>query len=357
MGVSLSSNSLYVVAPVTNDALGYFASSILNSSVQGINMMQGGRNSRLYELSTHEMGKLALKDYPDLLVDPRSRLQTEVQALKMIEDLHKTPKVVAFDEKLNVAIYEWIEGVHISRIEDNHINEALKFIENIQRVKSEDAFVLASEACLSAKHLFTQINYRLDKLSSSNNKDLQSFINLTFVPLFNSVRNWSEQHWPKDNLTKDLPDLMQVISPSDFGFHNALLKNNGELYFLDFEYFGRDDPVKLIADFVWHPGMNLNDSHKTFWISSALKVFNKDPDIYSRFLAAWPLYGLRWSLILLNEFVKKGWQKRVYTNMNIKYQYENRLIDQLNKAKLICEQVQETNMECPYMNDFDEQNI
>jgi hypothetical protein len=345
------------IGEITDKEIKYFASSILNSSVQGINMMQGGRNSRLYELSTHEMGKLALKDYPDLLVDPRSRLQTEVQALKMIEDLHKTPKVVAFDEKLNVAIYEWIEGVHISRIEDNHINEALKFIENIQRVKSEDAFVLASEACLSAKHLFTQINYRLDKLSSSNNKDLQSFINLTFVPLFNSVRNWSEQHWPKDNLTKDLPDLMQVISPSDFGFHNALLKNNGELYFLDFEYFGRDDPVKLIADFVWHPGMNLNDSHKTFWISSALKVFNKDPDIYSRFLAAWPLYGLRWSLILLNEFVKKGWQKRVYTNMNIKYQYENRLIDQLNKAKLICEQVQETNMECPYMNDSDEQNI
>ncbi len=345
------------IGEITRKEIKYLASSMLNSSVKSLNIMQSGGNSRLYELSTYKMGKLALKDYPDLLVDSRSRLQTEVQALKIIEDLNKTPKVVAFDEKQNVAIYEWIEGVHISRIDDNHINEALKFIENIQKVKSEDAVSLASEACLSAKHLFTQINYRLDKLSSSNNKDLQNFINLTFKPLLNGVRNRSEQYWPSNNLTKDLPDLIQAISPSDFGFHNALLKNNGELCFLDFEYFGRDDPVKLIADFVWHPGMNLDDSNRVIWLRGALKIFNKDPDIYLRFLAAWPLYGLRWSLILLNEFVKEGWQKRVYANVNLKYQYENRLIGQLNKAKLICKQVQETNMECPYMNDSDEQNI
>ena len=147
-------------------------------------------------------------------------------------------------------------------------------------------------------------------------------------------------------------DRVSISAVSD-----SLLQNDGTLCFLDLEYFGWDDPVKLIADFVWHPGMNLDDSHKVIWLRGALKIFNKDPDIYLRFLAAWPLYGLRWSLILLNEFVKEGWQKRVYANVNLKYQYENRLIDQLNKAKLICEQVQETNMECPYMNDPDEQNI
>ena len=64
---------------------------------------------------------------------------------------------------------------------------------------------------------------------------------------------------------------MQVLSPSDFGFHNAILKESGDLVFLDFEYFGRDDPVKLMADFIWHPGMKLSNLQKrrlgqrSFW--------------------------------------------------------------------------------------------
>ena len=58
---------------------------------------------------------------------------------------------------------------------------------------------------------------------------------------------------------------MQVFSPSDFGFHNALLKDNGKLCFLDFEYFGRDDPVKLMADFIWHHYACTSRSDTSFW--------------------------------------------------------------------------------------------
>jgi hypothetical protein len=112
-----------------------------------------------------------------------------------------------------------------------------------------------------------------------------------------------------------------------------------------------------MADFIWHPGMKLKNLQKIDWLKGAISIFDSDPELVLRFKSAWPMYGLRWSLILLNEFVNEGWQKRVYANVNLKYQYENRLIGQLNKAKQICEQVQETNMECPYMNDPDEQNI
>ena len=342
---------------ITSKEINYIASSILNSSVKGLNMMQSGGNSRLYELSSYEIGKFALKDYPDLLVDSRPRLQTEVQALKLVEDLHKTPKVVAFDEKQNIAIYEWIEGIQISRIDDNHIKDALKFIENIQNLEGKETYKLASEACLSAKDLFTQIDNRFERLLLVNNQDLQDFLNKTFKPLWTKARKWSEQCWPRDNLTEDLPSSMQVFSPSDFGFHNSLIKNNGKLCFLDFEYFGRDDPVKLMADFIWHPGMDLNASHKIRWLKGTCKIFEKDLKIYSRFHAAWPLYGLRWSLILLNEFLEDGWYKRAYANDNLRHRHKNKLANQLIKAKDICEQIQAVNMECPYMNDFDEQNF
>ena len=39
-----------------------------------------------------------------------------------------------------------------------------------------------------------------------------------------------------------------ILSPSDFGFHN-IVKNKKKLYFLDFEYSGFDDPLKLLSDF------------------------------------------------------------------------------------------------------------
>ena len=338
-----------ILGEITNKEITYLVNSIYKWSINSIEKIEGRGNSKLYKVSTGEMGGIVLKDYPDLLNDPRKRLMTEVNALRIIEDFNQTPKVVAFDEQQNIAFYEWIEGIHLSNIDDKHIIEALNFIKNIQKVKGKESCELASEACLSAEYLFAQIDNRFKKLLSVENHALQFFLNTIFKPLFDKTKEWSEQYWPNDNITSDLPISKQVLSPSDFGFHNALLKDDGKLYFLDFEYFGRDDPVKLMADFVWHPGMNLNDSQKNTWLKGTSTIFKKDPKLNDRFYAAWPLYGLRWSLILLNEFLKDGWQKRVYANSDLQNQQRNKLEDQLNKAKAICRQIQVVSMECPYV--------
>ena len=47
----------------------------------------------------------------------------------------------------------------------------------------------------------------------------------------------------------------RCLSPSDFGFHNAILANDGRLRFIDFEYAGWDDPSKLICDFFCQPAV------------------------------------------------------------------------------------------------------
>jgi len=337
-----------VLGDVSNKEIKYLAHSIYNDSINDIEKIDGRGNSKLYKLSTKKEGNVVLKDYPDLLNDSRSRLMTEVNALKVVENFNQTPKVIAFDKSQNIALYEWIKGVHLSNIDDKHILEALEFIENIQHIKNKEYFGLASEACLSAKNLFDQIDVRFNRLILVDNQDLNFFLNTIFKPLWSRSKEWSEKHWPSDNIVSDLPNSMQILSPSDFGFHNALLKKN-KLYFLDFEYFGRDDPVKLMSDFAWHPGMELTDSHKALWLKGAFNVFKKDSNIHARFHAAWPIYGLRWSLILLNEFLKDGWQKRVYANIDLKNQKEGQLENQLNKAKYICRKIQLENMGCPYV--------
>ena len=341
------------IGEIDNSEIKHLVSSIYDKPINSVERLKGRGNSRIYKLSINKNNSILLKDYPDLLVDSRPRMQTEVNALKLVEDLRKTPKVVAFDKLQNIALYEWIKGESVYRIEDYHIEQAVNFIENIQNLKGKDSWSQASEACFSAQQLIKQINSRFDKLLIIKNKNLNDFLIYTFKPLFNKVWESSEKNWPSDNIEKELPKSMQILSPSDFGFHNAILKESGDLVFLDFEYFGRDDPVKLMADFIWHPGMKLSHLQKKDWLKGAFGIFD-DPELSKRFTSAWPLYGLRWSLIVLNEFLEAGWYKRVYANDNLNHLHQQKLENQLNKAKNICKKIQKTNMKCPYIDDLDE---
>jgi len=54
-------------------------------------------------------------------------------------------------------------------------------------------------------------------------------------------------------MAQALPADETCLSPSDFGFHNALVDPSGALSFLDFEYAGRDDPAKPVSDFFCQP--------------------------------------------------------------------------------------------------------
>ena len=107
--------------------------------------------------------------------------------------------------------------------------------------------------------------------------------------------------------------------------------------------------MKLITDFIWHPGMDLSNDQKKFWIKEALKIFKKTENIRTRLFAAWPVIGLKWSLILLNEFLIDGWNKRVHAKKDIKELYFEKLENQLIKASGICNFIGSNNMQCPYI--------
>ncbi len=81
--------------------------------------------------------------------------------------------------------------------------------------------------------------------------------------------------------------------------------------FLDFEYFGWDDPVKLTADIMLHPGRKLRPPLQQHFRRAALGVYGGDQNFALRLNAFYPLFGLRWVLILLNEFIPDRWRRRV----------------------------------------------
>ena len=119
----------------------------------------------------------------------------------------------------------------------------------------------------------------------------------------------------------------RILSPSDFGLHNTISQKN-KLYFLDFEYFGWDDPIKLICDFFWHPGNNMSKKLKKRFLNKVINLFSKNyKNFENKLYVLLPLYGLRWSLIILNCFVKKNLKNKTL---------ETR---QLRKAKKILNRV------------------
>ena len=131
----------------------------------------------------------------------------------------------------------------------------------------------------------------------------------------------------------------RVLSPSDFGAHNAIVDSADKYYFYDFEYFGWDDPVKLASDFFWHPGMDLSQALKLKWLHLTKELFGGDPAYTKRLGAYLPLFGLRWCLISLNEFIPERYLGRVHANKMEDGVLEKVLGEQLQKAKALLQKI------------------
>ena len=169
------------------------------------------------------------------------------------------------------------------------------------------AFSAASEACLSGAEIVRQIRTRYARLNdiAEERSALRRLLEKAFKPALAkhvdqaklAYNNW---HWSWND---DLPSSRRILSPSDMGFHNAVRRRSGELVFLDFEYFGWDDPVKLVADFMLHPGMSLGARHRQKFHDGAVLALNVDPTFQDRLNILYPLYALRWVMIILNEFL------------------------------------------------------
>ena len=289
-----------------------------------------GANNRLFRIDCLSSQSYALKQYPQLEGDNRDRLITETSCLEFLAPrcVGFVPKVFGYDEVAQIALYQWIEGDLIEKSKPGDIGEVLTFIKRLKEVSGEVAksqFFQASEACVSFSELVRQIENRYTKLLNVSGKEpeLALFLKKNFLPLF--------QSFPRESSVCDVKTEHLCLSPSDFGFHNAIRCDTNRLVFVDFEYFGWDDPVKLVCDFLLHPAMNLTERESSQFLAGAKNVFSNDPNFYQRFCLLYPFFALRWCLILLNEFLPECWKRRQIAGVSEKIEKIKSI--QLQKAK------------------------
>ena len=269
--------------------------------VHGALQITGGANNGIFRLE--DAGKAyALKVYRRDDDDPRDRLATEMTAHAFFQRHGVGPvaKMIAADKEEGAALFGWIEGETIDNPREADIDTVMEFIATLSRLARQTdamALPLASEACPSESELVSQIRGRFTRLSQIKDKDLSAFLADGFKPTLESLLPEPPDCW-------DLPPRYQTLSPSDFGFHNALKSAGGGITFLDFEYFGWDDPVKLAADTILHPGMNLDVNLGRYAARIFREIFSGDPDFSGRLRRSLPLYALRWCMILLNLYLR-----------------------------------------------------
>lgn len=313
-----------------------------------------GKNNRVYSINLKDGGKRILKEYFKDSEDPRDRLRTEYQALSFLwaHGIKTIPEPLGIDEKSNAALYSYVEGSAFVRekISKSDIDQAIDMIDALKELSLlPEALKIppASEACFSIKALISVLESRLQKLldlplsQAPSENALRAFLKENFLPVLDEMLSWVRERAPRlaVSLEQEIEIEQRILSPSDFGFHNAVLTPDGKWIFQDFEYFGWDDPSKLICDFILHPAMSLAHELQCYFLSKVLGHFSNDEQLFKRIELQYPLWGLKWCEIILNEFLAGERDRRTFSKSIAASEWEDLKLHQLTKARRLLNNV------------------
>ncbi len=408
-----------------------------------IKPVQFGGNNKVFRIVTSARDFL-LKLYFSHPDDKRDRLNTEFDFLSFLwsQGIRNIPEPIAKDIVKSAGLYEFINGEQIindtndnsniisnsSKIsKDNHgkdidisydyVIQAVNFAVKINKPKIRSAALnrnlfLASDACFSIKDHIMSVERRIERFKDitidkggitkdalSNNEINQKaklFIENGITPAWEQIKAgiMIESEKLGIDINRILTWKERCLSPSDFGFHNAVItqKDNHEhknkynyehnyernhkynhysldnsnssksLKFIDFEYAGWDDPAKMICDFFCQPKIPVPLKYCDLFIESLIEhsspsnescskefLQNNLLELKNRVKMLFPLFRIKWCCIMLNDFLTVGNDRRKFASTivnknnnaadeddvkmkNSEYEYE-RKERQLSKAK------------------------
>lgn len=315
--------------------------------------IKGRGNNQVYRVLIKNKNYL-LKRYFSHPNDPRNRLNHEFLFCKYAEriGLKNLPLAYVKDEELNLGLYEFLEGrpIRIEDLDEDFILELPRFISDLNSGRDlEEAkrLPLGSEAYFSiAEHLsgIGERVARLQHISTESNveKETKDFLESEFTPFWEKLQLEIRTNAEKAGLlvNKTLETEQTIISPSDFGFHNALLSPERGLCFYDFEYGGWDDPAKLIADLFCQVAFPLDLVFLEKFCARLTFLGKVLEEIRKRAIVLLPAYRIKWCCIVLNHFLPTGQSRRSFAENSQTVQTQKML--QLEKARRLFNDLPET---------------
>ena len=271
--------------------------------------------------------RVLLKEYFHHPGDRRDRLNAEFAFLRFAWDhgVRAIPQPLSCDPVNRLGLYAFVEGRRLrpGEITASHVTLAADFLHDLRRLQDRRAATQlpsASEACFSLAEHLQCVEQRINRLFEIEETDdtyseARKFVEQDLAPTWKRVLQAvhlaaAEQHVPLDGV---LNTRERCLSPSDAGFHNALLAPDGTLYFLDFEYAGWDDPAKLVCDFFCQVQVPVPREHYDVFVRPLLAEAFRPEQLERRIGLLLPVYQLKWCCILLNEFVASSRARRRFS--------------------------------------------
>lgn len=299
-----------------------------NMDVSGFaaNACREGGNNLVFDIDLQTRHLLAKKYYRSPQ-DARDRLGAEWTFIAYARalGLNDVPAAITCDEAQGIGLYEFIDGRKLTRdeVKLSHVEAAARFflaLNGAQRFEGGKNLPVASEACFSFAAHIDLIERRLARLQTINATDDLSHEAVTLtadlISRWHEIRAAIEQQAGRlqFGLHDELPESNRCLSPSDFGFHNALVKSDGQVIFIDFEYSGWDDPAKMAADFFCQPQVPVLMEHFELFLDQTMAFSPAADEMKERSRILLPAQKVKWACIMLNDFLPDAARRRQFAN-------------------------------------------
>lgn len=300
-------------------------------------------NNRVFVAVTDKY-KFVVKRYYDHPSDSRDRLNTEYTFSLFAAQIgiKCIPKPLFSDPENKITLFEFIEGRKIAPKEvcKPYIDQAIEFFIRLNDPKysnlskdlpdaSDSGFSIEEHIQLVEKRIEKIVTLKPENETDAKGLDFGKAMESHLLLLKKKIIDKTKKCLI--DMKKPLLSSERCISPSDFGYHNALLRLSGDLCFLDFEYAGWDDPAKMVGDFFSQPAVPVNQKYFDYFLKSTMGIFKSSAMLIKRAHLLYPLIQMKWCCILMNDFLPDDRRRRKYANPEI--DEENRKVIQLQKAK------------------------
>lgn len=291
--------------------------ALASREVVRIERIEGGLNNTVARVDT-TAGPLLAKIY---FPDDRDRLGAEFGMLSFLwrHGVRSIPEPLAADRGRRIGLYEFVEGRRFvpAEVGEREVDQLVQLLADMAKLISAPGAERLGEASDSAFSLaghVDKVRSRLGRFltAAGVHPDAGSFARSEVVPLLDEACALIESGARRlgGDPRSELPRGERVLSPADHGFHNALRRPDGSLVFLDFEYAGWDDPAQMIGNACWQPAVPIPETLRPRFVDGVLASLGSG--VRERLDLLFPLLGLKWSLILLNEFLPDEGRRRAF---------------------------------------------
>jgi hypothetical protein len=292
----------------------------LGANPASLEPLLGGINNHVFRLNSGSRS-FVLKTFPENRASRDKRFKAEVEFLRYAGAVAPrfVPQLLYADEAQFSMVLEYLEGdrfqegTHPSPGDIDHaiqfmrlLNDDLTLARTFITVSAADGFLLLSEHLLN-------IRQRINSMSTEHlPQEFRAWAGSILGELWNlleCLQSETDRRISQGFCEDALHPQLRCISPSDFGFHNAIRTSEG-LKFFDFEFAGWDDPIKAVIDFDLQPRVPI--AERVYSLRKSLTInWN---GLKRRFYASLPILKLKWACIILAPLNPTRWADKAMGN-------------------------------------------